>query len=306
MVGRALRLALILAAFWGIGLSALALAQGTATEPITPLPVMPSSDPRKVALGARLFNDVRLSGDVTRSCASCHDVNRNGARPPGSSLTEGSIFDTLTVFNAALNYRLNWEGKFRNLEAQAVASIESPQVMAGSLPQIVQRLRGDPDIVALFARAYGRAPESDNIIDALTSYERSLTTPESRFDRWLAGEQSALTAIEQRGYNTFKTLGCISCHQGMNIGGNLMQRQGIFRPLASPEPQILRVPSLRNVAVTAPYFHDGSAPTLGDAIRKMAGSQLNADLSDGEVEALVAFLGSLTGRYRGRLVGEEP
>jgi cytochrome c peroxidase len=104
----------------------------------------------------------------------------------------------------------------------------------------------------------------------------------------------------------FKSLGCISCHQGVNVGGNLFERHGIFHPLASPKPEILRVPSLRNVAATAPYFHDGSAPTLEDAVRKMAVAQLNSTLTDQQVNAIVAFLQTLTGRYRGVPVGALP
>ena len=127
-------------------------------------------------------------------------------------------------------------------------------------------------------------------------------TPGSRFDRWLGGEPAAITGEELIGLPGFKSLGCISCHQGANVGGNLYQRHGIFHPLASPKPEILRVPSLRNVATTPPYFHDGSAPTLGKAVRRMARSQLGQALSDAETGRIVAFLRTLTGEYRGRLV----
>jgi len=108
---------------------------------------------------------------------------------------------------------------------------------------------------------------------------------------------------EQNGYGLFKSLGCVSCHQGVNIGGNLFQRHGIFQPLASPLPEILRVPSLRNVASTAPYFHDGSAPTLEEAVRRMGAAQLNSVLTAPQVAAIVAYLRTLTGTYRGRPVG---
>jgi cytochrome c peroxidase len=138
------------------------------------------------------------------------------------------------------------------------------------------------------------------------SFEKTLVTPGSRFDRWLAGDSAALSSEELEGYHQFKSLGCVSCHQGVNIGGNLFQRHGIFHPLASPDPVILRVPSLRNVATTPPYFHDGSAPTLDDAVRKMGRAQLNATLTDPQVNAIVAFLHSLTGQYRGSQVGGEP
>ena len=154
--------------------------------------------------------------------------------------------------------------------------------------------------------AYGRRPDAENVLDAIVSFERTLVTPDSRFDRWLTGDAAALSAEELDGYRLFKSLGCVSCHQGVNVGGNLFQRHGIFRPLASPKPEILRVPSLRNVATTPPYFHDGSAPTLGDAVRKMGAAQLNSTLTDQQVIAIVAYLQTLTGQYRGALVGAMP
>ena len=119
------------------------------------------------------------------------------------------------------------------------------------------------------------------------------------FDRWLGGDAGALTVEERDGYGLFKSLGCASCHQGVNIGGNLFERQGVFRPLVPGKPEIVRVPSLRNVATTAPYFHDGSAPTLEEAVRKMAAAQLDRTLTDQQVDSLVAFLKTLTGTYRG-------
>jgi cytochrome c peroxidase len=131
-----------------------------------------------------------------------------------------------------------------------------------------------------------------------------LVTPGSRFDRWLAGDGSALAPQELSGYRLFKSLGCVSCHQGVNVGGNLFQRRGVFRPLGRPGPVMLRVPSLRNVAETAPYFHDGSAPTLEDAVRRMGAAQLNFNLTDEQISTIVAFLHTLTGHYQGRAIGE--
>lgn len=129
-----------------------------------------------------------------------------------------------------------------------------------------------------------------------------MLTPDSRFDRWLRGEVAALSAEEVEGYRLFKSLGCVSCHQGVNVGGNLFSRHGIFRPLASPFPKVLRVPSLRNVEATAPYFHDGSAPTLEDAIRRMGLAQLNSTLTDQQIGSIARYLKTLTGNYRGRPV----
>lgn len=271
-------------------------------EPITPIPQAPAADPLKLALGERLFVDRRLSHDGTLACASCHDLHTNGATDGRrTKARDGSRlpFTTLTVFNAALSFRLNWEGNFRTLEAQAQSSLENPANMATSVDEVLGRLGADRQMVSQFDDAYGHGPDRASLLDAIATFERSLVTPGSRFDRWLGGDTGALTADEQAGYGLFKSLGCASCHQGVNVGGNLYERHGIFRPLASPLPEILRVPSLRNVATTAPYFHDGSAPTLDDAVRKMAAAQLDRTLTDQQVAAIVAFLRTLTGTFHG-------
>ena len=272
-------------------------------EPISPLPPAATANPLRVRLGERLFHDRRLSERGDRACASCHDLATNGAgpRPKDAAPTGGRVvMDTLTVFNAALSFRLNWAGTFPTLEAQAEGSIRNPQIMGGSPEQAVEKLRADPSVTAAFRKAYGRPPDAENLLDAIATFERSLLTPNSRFDAWLKGDQGALSERERRGYDLFKTVGCVSCHQGRSVGANLFQRHGIFHPLASPEPAVLRVPSLRNVAVTPPYFHDGSAATLEDAVRAMGRAQLNRSLSDSQVSDIVAFLKTLTGEYRGR------
>ncbi|MBO4223786.1 c-type cytochrome [Bradyrhizobium neotropicale] len=278
-------------------------------EPITPIPEPTATDPLKLALGERLFADTRLSNDGKLACSSCHDITTNGASRDSAMVRhDGSDapFDTLTIFNAALSFRLNWEGNYRTLESQAESSLENPANMATSMEDIVARLNADPEMVRQFRAAYGRAPDRACVLDALATFEKSLITPGSRFDRWLAGDTTALSAAELGGYEIFKSFGCISCHQGVNIGGNLFQRQGIFRPLVHAKPDVVRVPSLRNVATTAPYFHDGSAATLEEAVRKMAAAQLDRSLTDDQVTALVAFLQTLTGNYRGIPVKGSP
>ena len=299
-----------------LGYSPITLAQLQTTragatpglEPITPIPAPPAADPLKVALGERLFGDPRLSRSNTRTCASCHDLKTNGAgrsateaAPDGSALS----FNTSTVFNSALNFRFGWEGEFRSLEAQAAASLQNPRIMDSRIEEVVGKLSHDPNVVHQFEEAYGHGPDAPSVLNAIATFERTLVTPSSRFDRWLAGDTTALSARQLDGYRFFKSLGCVSCHQGVNIGGNLFERHGIFHPLARDDPKILRVPSLRNIATTAPYFHDGSAPSLDDAVRKMATAQLDLALTDQQVDDIVAFLHSLTGTYHNRLV-EEP
>ena len=280
-----------------------------AEEPITPVPEPPSIDPLKIKLGERLFGDPRLSHDNSRNCSSCHDLGTNGASTRNLDVgLDGSTLslNTLTLFNSTLNFRFGWEGKLRTLELDVKATLESPRIMATSMSELVEKFAADPDMLRQFMAAYGGGPDAANIVDAIVSFERTLVTPGSRFDRWLAGDAAALSTSELEGYRLFKSLGCVSCHQGVNIGGNLFQRHGIFHPLASPKPEILRVPSLRNVAATPPYFHDGSTQTLDDAVRKMGLAQLNATLTDQQVQAIVAYLQTLTGNYRGRSVGVPP
>jgi cytochrome c peroxidase len=280
-----------------------------AEEPIAPIPEPPAIDPLKIKLGERLFGDPRLSHDNSRSCLSCHDLRTNGASLKSQDVgIDGANLplNTPTIFNAALNFRFGWEGKIRTLELDAKAALENPQLMGSSFSEVTEKLAADPNMRREFAAAYGDSPDARNVTDALVSFERTLVTPGSRFDRWLAGDATALSTEELDGYRLFKTLGCVSCHQGVNIGGNLFERHGIFRPLASPKPEILRVPSLRNVATTPPYFHDGSAQTLDDAVRKMALAQLNSTLTDPQVNAIVAYLQALTGNYRGAPVGTPP
>jgi cytochrome c peroxidase len=278
-----------------------------AAEPITPVPEPPAAAPLRVALGERLFGDPRLSRGNTRKCSSCHDLATNGASGNAyDTAPDGSLLsvNTPTIFNSTLSFRLGWEGEFRTLEAQAAASLQSPQIMDSRIDEVVGKLSRDSDLVHQFEVAYGHGPDRATVLDAIATFERSLVTPASRFDRWLAGDTAALSAQQIDGYRLFKSLGCVSCHQGVNVGGNLFQRHGIFHPLARAEPEILRVPSLRNVATTAPYFHDGSAATLDEAVRKMARAQLDLMLTDRQVDEIVAYLKSLTGTYRGRTVGE--
>jgi cytochrome c peroxidase len=302
------RIACLLLALVCLNAAAPAAAQSptpAGREPITPIPAMPAQDPRRVALGERLFSDRRLSHDNTRACSTCHDIRTNGASGNALDVTpEGRPLprNTPTVFNAALSFRLNWDGNFRSLEKHTEQILRSPRIMASSADEVVSRLRADPEAVRQFRDAYGREPDVAALLDAIATYERSLVTPGSRFDRWLAGEADAITPEELAGYQLFKSLGCVSCHQGVNVGGNLFQRHGIFHPIGAAEPALVRVPSLRNVATTPPYFHDGSAATLSAAVKMMGIAQLGRVLLDQQIAPIVAFLNTLTGTYRGQAV----
>jgi cytochrome c peroxidase len=308
---RGCRIACLLLALVCLNAASLTTAQSqtlqalTGQEPITAIPAMPARDPRRLALGERLFNDRRLSHDGTHSCSSCHDSRTNGASANAQDLTpEGRplALNTPTIFNAGLNFRLNWEGNVRSFEDHTEQTLRNSAIMASSAHEVVSKLRADLDAVRQFRDAYAREPDVAALLNAIATYERSLVTPGSRFDRWLAGDAAAITSEELSGYQLFKSFGCISCHQGVNVGGNLFQRHGIFYPLGSAEPTLVRVPSLRNVATTPPYFHDGSAPTLSGAVKAMGIAQLDRVLTDQQIAAIVAFLDTLTGTYRGQAV----
>ena len=280
------------------------IQSGSVQEPITPIPTTPALDLRRAGLGEQLFADRRLSHDDKRSCQSCHDTETNGATSNAHDTSRDGNplkLNTPTIFNVGLNYLIDWEGDLRSLERQAEQVLQNPEIMASSVDEVLSKLRADPEMVRRFGAAYGKEPDRSALLDAIAAFERSLVTP-SRFDRFLAGDRNAITPEELSGYRLFKSLGCVACHQGVNVGGNLFQRHGIFHPLGSPDPQVLRVPSLRNVATTAPYFHDGSAPTLPDAVRAMGFAQLDRALTDQQIAAIVAFLNTLTGTYRGHAV----
>ena len=291
-------------------------------EPLKPLLAIPEQNPDKVALGRQLFFDTRLSREQKLSCASCHDLDSNGADHRAFSLGHQGqplALNTPSIFNSALNPWQFWDGRAHSLEEQIDFVIKNPREMASNWPLIIGRLQQDADYRRQFHRLYGSEIRAEHIQDAIACFERTLLTPDSRFDRWLRGYDTALTEQEKRGYRLFKSYGCSACHQGANIGGNLFQKIGIFadffarRKSIRPEDNgrynvtgreqdryVFRVPSLRNVAVTAPYFHDGSVSDLREAIRLVARYQLGRHIPEPDIEDIHAFLLTLTGNYNGR------
>lgn len=299
-------------------------ADDTVIEPITPVPQHTDLDQRKVALGKGLFSDSRLSGGKGISCTSCHlpqysftdNVPISHGLPGAPGVT-----NTPTIFNVGLNALLNWSGQTKTLEEQANRVVEQKNTMGAKWPEVVDALRNDSVLTKAFSAVYDDGIKRENVIDALVEYEKSLNTPDAPFDQYLRGTTTAISDEAKSGYRLFKDYGCVSCHQGVNVGGNMLQVFGIFGTpdaatqgsatpgsaqdtgISTQEP-VFRVPSLRNVAVTAPYFHDGSARKLEDAINIMANNQLGRSLEKDEVDKLKAFLTSLTGKYQGVPVGE--
>ncbi|MBB3119511.1 cytochrome-c peroxidase [Pseudoduganella violacea] len=296
-------------------------AAEVAEEPIKPLPASLRQDPARVALGARLFHEVRLSGNQRVSCASCHDLAKGGADGRRQSLGwrgQTTALNAPTVLNAALNFKQFWDGRAATLEEQIDQVVQNPVEMGGSWPDIVRLLARDDSYRRAFDAAYKDGVTRANIQNALASYERTLITPDSRFDRYLRGDGKAITANEKAGYLRFKQYGCVACHQGANVGGNMFQKFGVMEDLLprsartgaaqgrflrtgrEEDRQVFKVPSLRNVAQTAPYLHDGSAATLEEAIDIMFRYQLGRVGSAEDKRLIAQFLGSLSAAPRGQ------
>ncbi len=293
-------------------------------EPVQPLTAPEGLDVNKVQLGEKLFNEPRLSRDNTLACTSCHLIQENGANPlPVGIGRDGQKLEvnTPTVFNSALNARQFWDGRASSLEEQVNFVVINPKEFASSWEEISQKLKHDKDYVDEFNKLYPEGITGKNIRDAIASYEKSLVTTDAPFDRYLKGETDAISPQARKGYQLFKNLGCVACHQGANVGGNLFMRLGIFgdyfkdrgnltsadlgrfNVTGNPEDRyVFKVPSLRLASYTAPYFHDGSVNTLSDAIRIMVKYQLGRSIETEDVDAIKAFIHSLAGRYRGRAI----
>lgn len=299
------------------------LSQSTLQSGAALLPLAPAENPQseKVLLGQRLFSEQRLSHNDTVACISCHDLSAAGDDQKTVSVgIEGRLgaINVPTVFNSSLNFVQFWDGRAASLEAQAEGPVHNPVEMGSSWPEVIEKLNQDENYRRDFARIYQQGITGETIVDAIAAFERTLLTPNSRFDRFLRGEKAALDALELSGYQRFLDYGCASCHQGSGVGGNLFQRFGVMDDYFAgrqatkadlgrfnvtgrdADRHVFKVPSLRNVAVTEPYFHDGSTRNLEEAIIVMGRYQLGRDLTGGDVKALAAFLRTLTGEWQGR------
>jgi cytochrome c peroxidase len=297
-----------------------ALAQ--TSEPIKPIPLEMKLDPRKVELGEKLFFDKRASKDNSIACIECHQYKNGGAdRTPVSIGIDGKRgpINAPTIFNMAFNFRLSWDGRDESLESQFRGPLHNAVVMGTNWDEFLDKLKADPAYVKAFNDIYNQSPNAKNVSEVVATFERSLITPNAKFDRYLRGDKLAINADELRGYQLFKNYGCIACHQGVNVGGNMFQVFGVmgdyFKKRGNITPadlgrfnttkneadkHVFRVPSLRNVAVTAPYFHDGSAATLEDAVDVMFQYQLGRPAPKGDKELIIKFLRTLTGEFRGK------
>ncbi len=278
--------------------------------PIKPIPTETKVDNKKVQLGKKLFFDPILSKDGTISCASCHDLQNGGDDGLKFSFGIGGqegIINSPTVYNAVFNFRQFWDGRAKDLKEQVSGPIENPVEMGHSMDMAVKALKKSSIYVKEFNTLYLDGITHKNIADAIAEFEKTLITPNSPFDRYLKGDADAISAKVKEGYRLFESKGCILCHHGVNVGGNFYNKFGIYEDVNSTnlgrynitkreeDKYVFKVPSLRNIDLTAPYMHDGRMRTLNDAVELMTKHQLGRYMESGETDAIVAFLKSLTG-----------
>ena len=314
-----------------ISMYADGLPENRAAEPVRPVELATDIDAAKAALGFALFHDPRLSVDNTVSCATCHALETAGVDnhqySHGVNDQLGGV-NAPTVYNAVYNFVQFWDGRAKTLADQAAGPPLNPVEMASeSFDQIIAKLAADKDFAKAFKSVYTDGLTEANITDAIEEFERTLITPNARFDKWLRGDDAALTADELTGYELFKKYDCATCHVGPNLGGQSYELMGLRRHYFADrgleltnedngrykETQIERdrhrfkVPGLRNVEHTWPYYHDGTRETLEDAVRDMGIYQSGVELTSAEVDQITAFLKTLTGEYQGKpLTNDNP
>lgn len=306
-------------------------AEKFAAEPVRPVPESVPVDAAKVALGRQLFFDKTLSGDGTLNCASCHDLNHGGVdhltTATGIGGQKGPI-NVPTVYDAYFKVAQFWNGRAADLAEQAGGPVMNPVEMGShDWPGVAAKLQTNPEYTELFQSAFGpnASIDQNTITTAIAEFEKTLITPDSPFDEYLKGNATAISDQAKRGYETFKRIGCSGCHSGIALGGGAYEAMGLegdyFKDRGGKVTDAdegryavthnnddrfrFVVPTLRNIDQTAPYFHDGSAKTLDEAVRKMARYQTpDHDITDQDVSDIVAFLKTLTGKYEGRSLAD--
>lgn len=303
-----------------------------AAEPIQPIPESVPVNWDKAALGRELFFDKRLSGNGQLNCASCHGLNTGGVdnlvTATGINGQKGPI-NTPTVYDSVFNIAQFWNGRAKDLAAQAAGPVTNPVEMGShDWNAVAATVAAVPEYASSFQTIYGSdAVNEENVTNAIAEYEKTLITPDSRFDLYLKGDAKALTAQELRGYERFKAIGCSGCHSGVSMGGDAYEVMGLEGPYfndrhtpltaadegreafthALSDARRFKVPNLRNIELTGPYFHDGNVKTLPDAVRLMARYQTpDADVSTQDVEDITAFLKTLTGKFQGLPLRDVP
>ncbi|HQV08679.1 MAG TPA: cytochrome-c peroxidase [Thauera sp.] len=290
-----------------------AWAANVRDEPIKPIEAAQVSDAGKVELGKKLWFEPRLSMSGIISCNTCHNLSMGGTDNLKTSIGHGwkaGPVNSPTVFNSSLAIAQFWDGRAADLKEQAGGPIQADVEMNMPHTLAVGILQSIPGYVDEFKRVYGKDKiDIDMITDSIAEFEKTLVTPNARFDKWLAGDDKALTEKELAGYTLFKESGCVACHNGPAAGGTSFQRMGVVEPYKTSSPAEgrsavtgvdadrfnFKVPTLRNVELTYPYFHDGEARTLEEAVDIMGRLQLGRTYSADEIGSIVAFLKTLTG-----------
>lgn len=290
----------------GDSISALSVPEGLSEE--------------KIRLGDKLFHDPRFSSDNSTSCATCHNLKLGGVDNAYRSIGVGGrqgVINSPTVYNLELQLSYFWDGRAASLEEQISGPIHNPLEMRSSWEQVIGKLREDNVLLEEFEATYSDGIKQENIADAIAEFERSLVTVDSPFDKWLNGDAAALTDAQLRGYRLFQSYGCIACHQGKNVGGNMYATMGemgdYFKSRGGEitsadlgrfnvtgvesDRHVFKVPSLRLAKKTAPYFHDGSVPSLREAISIMGRYQLGRDIPPDEIALIEGFIGALAGQH---------
>ena len=285
----------------------------SAAEPIQVIKPPQSINLGMSELGKKLYFDPRLSKSGFISCNSCHNLSMGGTdnlpTSIGDKWQQGPI-NSPTVLNSSLNLAQFWDGRAADLKEQAGGPIANPGEMAFTHTLAIGMLESIPAYVREFKTVFGKDQISiDQVTAAIAEFEKTLVTPNSRFDQWLLGNKEAITTKELAGYKLFKDSGCTACHNGEAVGGNSFQKMGVVEPYQATSPAEGRsavtgvdadrfnfiVPTLRNVELTYPYFHDGAADTLAEAVDIMGRLQLGKTFTTTENEQIVAFLKTLTG-----------
>lgn len=308
-----MRAAVSFAAMLAASVATFGVPAFAADEPISPIEPAKVTNPGLVELGKKLYFDPRLSKSGFISCNSCHNLSMGGTdnlkTSIGHNWQQGPI-NSPTVLNSSLNVAQFWDGRALTLQEQAGGPIANPGEMGSTHALAVEVLRSIPEYQKEFGEVFGETKITiEEVTKAIAAFEETLVTPNSRFDQWLKGDKKALTTVELEGYELFKDSGCTACHNGSAVGGNTFQKMGVVEPYKTSNPAEgriavtkeeadrfnFKVPTLRNVALTYPYFHDGEAATLSDAVDVMGRIQLGKKFSPDENGKIVAFLKTLTG-----------
>jgi len=293
-------------------LSLLLASPLLAIELIKPIPLEFQYNKEKAKLGKKLFFDTKLSRDNTISCATCHIIELGGA--------DGTVYSTgidglkgnmnsPTVLNARYNLAQMWDGSAKDLAEQSLMPIENLVEMGNTIDVVINTLKKDKLYKKEFQKIYDDGITKENLADAIEEFEKALVTPNSKFDQFLRGNKDILTQKEKEGYKLFKENGCISCHNGVNMGGNLYQKLGILKTYVDKldskgrfnvtkknrDKYHFKVPTLRNISKTAPYLHDGTQKNLHDVIEFMIDYQLGVILNEQEIDKIESFLKTLDG-----------